>query len=219
MFFSVSYIYDLNGNVLTYIDKNGTVVYNTYDGLNRVLNIRNSKDDTSFAYTYDGAGQLVRVNGTEYTYNLYGELVKQTENVISQHYSYNSLGNRASYSLTNGNTTEMQIAYGYDSAARLSRVSSPLGDQLYTYDNANRLLKSVNSLSGIGSEYTYFPSGNIKSLAQYNSSKITDYISYEYNRNGFRTAEIGINYDKGYTYDNQNRLTQSVSKSYSFMDN
>ena len=207
--YSEEYTYDLNGNVLTYVDKNGTVVYNTYDGLNRVLNTRNSKDNTSFAYTYDGAGKLVRVNDTEYAYNLYGELVKQTENVISQHYSYNTLGNRASYSLTNGNTTEMQIAYGYDSAARLSKVSSILGDQLYTYDNANRLLKSTNSLSGIGSEYTYFPSGNIKSLVQYNGTKATDSISYEYNRNGFRTAEKGINYDKVYTYDNQNRLYQA----------
>lgn len=207
--FVEEYTYDPNGNALTYIDKNGTVVYNTYDGLNRVLNTRNSKDNTSFAYTYDGAGQLIKVNDTEYSYNLYGELVKQTENGISQNYSYNSLGNRASYSLANGDITEMQIAYGYDKAARLSKVSSILGDQLYTYDDANRLLKSVNSVSGIGSEYSYFPSGNIKSLTQYNGSKTTDSIRYEYNRNGFRTVEQGINSAKVYTYDNQNRLHEA----------
>ena len=210
MGFSQSYTYDLNGNVLSCIDKNGNIVYNTYDGLNRIIRTSNSLDNTCFDYTYDSAGKLVRVNNTEYKYNTFGELISQKEGNIEQKYSYNSLGLRTEYSVENCGVVQMNQNYTYDAFGRLSAVTSPLGRQSYTYDRAGRLVSTYGDTSKIGTQYSYFPSGNIESQIQIVGGKITDEVRYEYDRNGSRTLEKSFDGEKRYTYDSRNRLHEVI---------
>ena len=212
---TVYYTYDPAGNLIKTVDRNGTVLYNEYDGLSRVLRSYNTLDKSETKYTYNGFGELVRVDDggiiTEYTYNGFGELILEKSGGISKEYAYDIDGNRTLFRLLNGGNQEMRTEYAYDELNRLKRVKTPIGEQVYYYDKADRVTGMLNDNTGEETVYTYYPSGAVKNIITKHNGKETDRLYYEYDKDGNRTLELGSNAIKQYTYDEQGRLKKSIT--------
>ena len=212
---TVYYTYDPAGNLIKTVDRNGTELYNEYDGLSRVLRNYNTLDKSETKYTYNGFGELVRVDDggiiTEYTYNGFGELILEKSGGISKEYAYDIDGNRTLFRLLNGGNEEMRTEYAYDELNRLKRVKTPIGEQVYYYDKANRVTGMLNDNTGEETVYTYYPSGAEKNIITKHNGKETDRLYYEYDKDGNRTLELGSNAIKQYTDDEQGRLKKSIT--------
>ena len=154
---------------------------NTYDELDRLVK------------TVDGAGRP-----TEYTYDINGNLISQTqgvgESVYEAEFTYDAAGNITEVDQA-GQITKSE----YDTAGRLKKTTDPMGytetyaydlsgnltsykdkNGVYTYNtynSMNRLTKTVKGDSQI--TYTYDDMGNMLT-----ATNETGTITYEYNEDG-----------------------------------
>ncbi|HTF97316.1 MAG TPA: hypothetical protein VL995_14355, partial [Cellvibrio sp.] len=117
----------------------------------------------------------------------------------------------------NGTTT-----YGYDAVGNLETLRYPNGlVTTYTYNSINQLtnLTTRNAGNEIVSSYTY----GLDATGR--RETITDAVngnyaaSYEYDRAGNRTYETVNGVQTAYTYDNNDRLTQTGGTTYQYDNN
>ena len=236
----VSYTYDLQGNIVqkcvSYGDNSAFYTYYNYDEAGRLSDVYSNTTGVNgtkvheAAYTYHPTGQIKQmtlgnssIQTVDYKYNerdwltdindvdaigrdLFGEKLEYYTSNLTGHTDYYN-GNISGMRCYNGGvTSDTYIAHSF------------------TYDKANRLLKSQTyhedafeltnayKLQGI----TYDANGNIKSMVRYSSNASPmDNLSYSYQTGNNKLASI-VNSASGntgtysYTYDgNGNVLTDS----------
>ena len=181
-----TYAYDPVGNRASVTYPNGTVAKYTYNTLNRLTYLENSRSDasiiSSYTYTLGPNGNRIKVvedNGrtVDYTYdNLYrltGEMI--TDPVLGNQtisYTYDPVGNRLAKTDSDGTTS-----YSYDGNDRLLSE----GSNTYTYDpNGNTLSKS----DGINSTTYAYDFENRLTSSQTPAST----LNYGYDVDGIRSS-------------------------------
>ncbi len=163
-----AFTYDVNSNVLTTTDQNGTQVFGAYDLLNRLTNrtfalathVRG--EDTAQTYAYDGLGRLTSAGDTDslvlYTYNTASLVETETMRygvgntgsggkVVT--WSYDDQGRVSTLLYPGATATDGKLTYAYDELNRMTKVDRQLTSTttktLGTWDyKGGRLLKRTN---------------------------------------------------------------------------
>jgi len=151
-----TYEYDAIGARSRRISPNGSVTDYTFDAADRLLSIENSTSGSavisSYAYTYDGAGNRLSVtdavaNVTGYTYDALGQLVNvDYPSGESVSYAYDPAGNRLTESHDAVTTN-----YAYDADYRLLTA----GTTTYAYDSNGNLTQKTEGTDVTGYQYDY----------------------------------------------------------------
>jgi RHS repeat-associated protein len=172
---STQYTYATFGAVSTRTDARGVITTYGYDGLNRLKQITYNVGSTgvpataAISYTY----------GTSSTTNNVGRLLKLTDGLGSETYSYDVLGRTTQVSkLINGHT--FNIGYSYNQIGEIKALTYPSGRVVsQVYDAIGRLQQIASG----GFNYLTIPAGG------YNSASLKTSLSYG---NGVQ-ATIGYN--------------------------
>ena len=226
-----AYTYTVDGQVETIVTTLGadteTVSY-TYTNNNQ-LYTETQADGTILTYTYDNIGNRTRVNSR-----------KPGQQASDTHYTYDGFNRLKDVTDSNGFTT-----YTYDAVGNLDTVVYPNGLITdYTYNELNQLEAVITKdvLNNILSSYTYGleatgrretiteETGRVTAygydeLYRLTSENITDstngnyFASYQYDIVGNRTYETVNGVQTAYTYDNNDRLTQTGGTAYTHDSN
>ena len=215
---SISFTYDVAGNLLTKTDRNGTLFNYTNDALGRVWKIHATPAGGSktlleeHAYTRMNAPRR-DTNDTltvDQFYDDRGNLIKVTESDgIEKNYTYDLDNNRLSSIIKKNGVITNHTVYTYDILGRMTTVKENGAPQAtYTYDaNGNRA--SVTYANGAQTSYTYNRANLVTGVYNGKKNNSTAYGSYTYtyqldgnqrtktDKNGTTTA---------YSYDKAGRL-------------
>ena len=194
-----SYIYDLNGNLVSETTENGAVLANTYDALNRKVGMSSTSataalpsEVISTAYTLDGNGNILTIAETladnsmkteTRIYDVEGRLTSVTDrNGKARSYAYDAADNRT----TETDYDSIAVTHSYDPRNRLASTTSPeLGVTSYLYDGANRLLET--SYANLAKEVrAYDLAGQLISLKHERAGGTLHSELYEYDPSGNR---------------------------------
>jgi RHS repeat-associated protein len=219
------YSYDRAGNIISEKSPNNQTKTFVYDNENRLIQIH-YPDSSQVIYSYNNNGNLTSMTDpTGTTIYVYDELDRLTSNTDSfgkqVQYGYNITGNRTSITYpADSNNPARTVAYTYDKANRLDKIIGWAG-RIWDYkvDKAGRI-KDVNFPNGIKELLSYDTAGRLSGLA-YKTSGDSNLISYSYTRNGqgepidiseSGTLEPVLNLPlkEDYSYDNDNRLTETT---------
>jgi len=159
---TLTYAYDVNGNVVSVTDALGHTTTNQYDALNRVTQSTDANGGIT-KYAYDLADHVVTLTdprglATTYAYDGLGQLWNQSSpDTGTTTFTYDVYGRR--YSMTRADS--VQTIYGYDTLNRSISVSAGGLTQSTTYDSCTHGIGrpcSVSDANGTTS-YTYTPEG------------------------------------------------------------
>jgi RHS repeat-associated protein len=214
-----TYTYDPAGRKTQQNLPNGVIVQYSYDQLNRLLSINQSKNGVtplaSYTYTLDKAGNRTGVTegsgrtiswGYDNAYRLTSEVDSASPSITTT-YSYDGVGNRQS--MTVGGT--ITTTYQYNNLDQLTGVTGPSqslsysyvrGDltqakdtatntvlQSYSWDSADRLVGAT--VSGGSATYAYDADG--RRIKQVASGTTTNYLWDETSLYGDVLVEIDSN--------------------------
>jgi len=218
---TISYTYDLAGNLITTTDWTGTTTY-SYDNIYQLTSIT-YPDNQTINYTYDQAGNRITENNITYSYNNLNQLISKSDNTT---YTYDLNGNLTTKTKENQTTT-----YNWNAYDKLTLIIQPDGKEIrfvYGADGLRRERiegKRVNYLlDGLYVICEFSDSGDV----------LRDYVPgvcfvsggsvyyYHYDRLGsvrFMSDEGG-NVVQEYVYDGWGNLVSSsgsVSQPYEFV--
>ena len=184
-----TYTYDCNSNLTKTVDKNGNTLKNTYDNKNR-LTERTAKEkktgkETVHTYRYNAYGDVTVQDDTQFVYgDVSGQVTKETTKLtknkdVVKNYTYDSNGNKSTFSVKAGEDTKLSLSYEYDGSSRLISVKDSEGKQAvsYAYDMLGRITRETKT----GREdisYTYDANNNWKQMTIGNKT-----TAYQYNKN------------------------------------
>ena len=184
-----TYTYDCNSNLTKTVDKNGNTLKNTYDNKNR-LTERTAKEkktgkETVHTYSYNAYGDVAVQDDTQFVYgDVSGQVTKETTKLtknkdVVKNYTYDSNGNKSTFSVKAGEDTKLSLSYEYDGSSRLISVKDSEGKQAvsYAYDMLGRITRETKT----GREdisYTYDANNNRKQMTIGNKT-----TAYQYNKN------------------------------------
>ena len=184
-----TYTYDCNSNLTKTVDKNGNTLKNTYDNQNR-LTERTAKEkktgkETVHTYRYNAYGDVAVQDDTQFVYgDVSGQVTKETTKLtknkdVVKNYTYDSKGNKSTFSVKAGEDTKLSLSYEYDGSSRLISVKDSEGNQAvsYAYDMLGRITRETKT----GREdisYTYDANNNRKQMTIGNKT-----TAYQYNKN------------------------------------
>ena len=184
-----TYTYDCNSNLTKTVDKNGNTLKNTYDNKNR-LTERTAKEkktgkETVHTYSYNAYGDVAVQDDTQLVYgDVSGQVTKETTKLtknkdVVKNYTYDSKGNKSTFSVKAGEDTKLSLSYEYDGSSRLISVKDSEGKQAvsYAYDMLGRITRETKT----GREdisYTYDANNNRKQMTIGNKT-----TAYQYNKN------------------------------------
>ena len=184
-----TYTYDCNSNLTKTVDKNGNTLKNTYDNQNR-LTERTAKEkktgkETVHTYRYNAYGDVTVQDDTQFVYgDVSGQVTKETTKLtknkdVVKNYTYDSNGNKSTFSVKAGEDTKLSLSYEYDGSSRLISVKDSEGKQAvsYAYDMLGRITRETKT----GREdisYTYDANNNWKQMTIGNKT-----TAYQYNKN------------------------------------
>ena len=184
-----TYTYDCNSNLTKTVDKNGNTLKNTYDNQNR-LTERTAKEkktgkETVHTYRYNAYGDVAVQDDTQFVYgDVSGQVTKETTKLtknkdVVKNYTYDSKGNKSTFSVKAGEATKLSLSYEYDGSSRLIAVKDSEGNQAvsYAYDMLGRITRETKT----GREdisYTYDANNNRKQMTIGNKT-----TAYQYNKN------------------------------------
>jgi len=209
---SVSYTYDLDGNVTSMTDGAGTVSY-SYDAVGRLNSVTRGSD--SISYAYDAADHVTGryyADGSQvlYTYTPDGQVKTVAAGGRKTHYRYNKADELTDTVLPNG-VSEVR---GYDAAGRVLHVRDEDGagnvlfKNVYTYDaNGNPLTHAT--LDGKTS-FGYDVDNRLADvcfLAAGCSAPTDPAIRFGYDAVGNRVSETRPSGTTTYSYDAGDELT------------
>lgn len=204
-----TYIYDAAGNITQKTDARGVVSQYAYDALNRVTSITypaSPSENVSFTYDSTGNGNKGKGRLTGYsndggatvlTYDVYGNVVQQTEMIGSQIHV---------------------TGFQYDNANRLAAITYPSG-RLVTYvRNSLGQVAQVQMQDGVGATtvvvadgIAYLPFGSISGIAYGNG--VTTSVQYD---KDYRIARIITTstprWEYVYSYDANGNITQLIDQ-------
>ena len=166
-----------------------TKLKNTYDNKNR-LTERTAKEkktgkETVHTYRYNAYGDVTVQDDTQFVYgDVSGQVTKETTKLtknkdVVKNYTYDSKGNKSTFSVKAGEDTKLSLSYEYDGSSRLISVKDSEGNQAvsYAYDMLGRITRETKT----GREdisYTYDANNNRKQMTIGNKT-----TAYQYNKN------------------------------------
>ena len=184
-----TYTYDCNSNLTKTVDKNGNTLKNTYDNQNR-LTEKTAKEkktgkETVHTYSYNAYGDVAVQDDSQFVYgDVSGQVTKETTKLtknkdVVKNYTYDSKGNKSTFSVKAGEDTKLSLSYEYDGSSRLISVKDSEGKQAvsYAYDMLGRITRETKT----GREdisYTYDANNNRKQMTIGNKT-----TAYQYNKN------------------------------------
>lgn len=155
---TTNYTYDQAGDLIQVKRADGSMSYLSYDKAHRTKSVVNKDKDgnliSSYDYTYDDGGTIesetIHEPDTdvkqEYTYDQAGQLIKmkvtsQDQKVTTLSYTYDGAGNKEKVVIEKEGKEEVRHL-SYDANNRLIQVEDSKGTTTYTYDaNGNRISK------------------------------------------------------------------------------
>ena len=205
--YTVSYSYDQVGNIASITYPDGTIVNYSTDAMDRATTIKTSSA-TLATINYRPDNRIANIT--------YG-------NGVLTVYRYDKLGRTTEIKVVQGQTTLLDLAYGYDAVGNVVSI----GSESYLYDFLNRLTSATGAWGTI--KYGYDAVGNRLWLYQsptnttytygaYNRLTSVGSTTYTYDNNGNRITSTTGGTTTRYNYDFENRLT-SVSQSSSTLGN
>ena len=150
-----------------------------------------------------------------YVYNDKGLLISESDTAAGtvKSFTYDSNGNRLTFTLARNGQNEMSQSYMYDKLNRLISVSEN-GTVIasYLYDNKNNRIQTISG--GETMNYTY----NIANLltSQTMGNRLNE--QYTYYLNGNQKTKTSNGTLTTYEYDGMNRLSKENDTEYSFDD-
>ncbi len=199
---SLSYEYNLLGNIIRTRDESGTTDY-SYDEMARIIQeriIEKNQDETA------GSG------------------------VVVKKYGYDSLSRVTSFEIYNNSTLEQKIGYQYNELGQLTALREDGDNYEYEYDKVGRLTKEINPVTCVDTNYTYYASGDIKAIitdkeensafGSASTASAIEWTEYGYDKLGNVTSKLENNVNYTYNYDMLNRLStashDSMMETYSY---
>ena len=165
----VTKTYDAAGNLATQkTEKNGTVLSQYtygYDGNNSLVSETRILDGVTETLTheYNERDELVKTTSTknnvsetiQYTYTVTGNRATVVDGTTTQSFEYNDMNQLVEYS-----DSDYTYTLSYDDNGNRTQLTRNDGKKIvYTYDDQNRLISTVNQL-GVSAEYLYDGLGN-----------------------------------------------------------
>ncbi|MCR5156347.1 MAG: DUF6531 domain-containing protein [Butyrivibrio sp.] len=196
-----SYTYTEDGLIASSVRPDGVVgVVNEYDTAHRIIR-QTMPDGGVYNFSYDDKEHITHAlepNGLKVDY-LSDELGRHVgtlypEQGIKERFTYNSRGQKTSYTNKNGFTTR----YTYDNRGHLTGIIGPEGySEFYTY-NAEGRLYSKKDADGNAYKFTYDMEGNLYSVTNPAGNKVR--MDYEDGRvvaiRGEENTLIVLSYDE-----------------------
>ncbi len=194
-----TFSYDNANNLISRTDANNNTANYTYDALNRLLSESYpSSPENNITYSYDntaggnkGIGHLTSISSTS------GDI----------HFKYNHLRQliEKRYSIDG---VQYTLGYQYDLAGNLTAITYPSGRiVLYSYDEQDRVSRVATQDSAsapeqvIVSDAAYLPFGPLASYTYGNGLAQTMAYDQNYRLEGLRVSGNASPWDKTYNYD------------------
>ena len=225
-----TYTYDCNSNLTKTVDKNGNILKNTYDNKNR-LTERTAKEkktgkETVHTYRYNAYGDVTVQDDTQFVYgDVSGQVTKETTKLtknkdVVKNYTYDSKGNKSTFSVKAGEDTKLSLSYEYDGSSRLISVKDSEGNQAvsYAYDTEGSLSER-QAANGLKTTYGYDYQNRLTSMTNETGKGVVSKYSSTYLKNGQKAEEVSTVMDKNgkstkktaaYTYDMLGRITRET---------
>ena len=225
-----TYTYDCNSNLTKTVDKNGNILKNTYDNKNR-LTERTAKEkktgkETVHTYRYNAYGDVAVQDDTQFVYgDVSGQVTKETTKLtknkdVVKNYTYDSKGNKSTFSVKAGEDTKLSLSYEYDGSSRLISVKDSEGNQAvsYAYDTEGSLSER-QAANGLKTTYGYDYQNRLTSMTNETGKGVVSKYSSTYLKNGQKAEEVSTVMDKNgkstkktaaYTYDMLGRITRET---------
>ena len=225
-----TYTYDCNSNLTKTVDKNGNTLKNTYDNQNR-LTERTAKEkktgkETVHTYRYNAYGDVAVQDNTQFVYgDVSGQVTKETTKLtknkdVVKNYTYDSNGNKSTFSVKAGEDTKLSLSYEYDGSSRLISVKDSEGNRAvsYAYDTEGSLSER-QAANGLKTTYGYDYQNRLTSMTNETGKGVVSKYSSTYLKNGQKAEEVSTVMDKNgkstkktaaYTYDMLGRITRET---------
>ena len=225
-----TYTYDCNSNLTKTVDKNGNILKNTYDNKNR-LTERTAKEkktgkETVHTYRYNAYGDVTVQDDTQFVYgDVSGQVTKETTKLtknkdVIKNYTYDSNGNKSTFSVKAGEDTKLSLSYEYDGSSRLIAVKDSEGNRAvsYAYDTEGSLSER-QAANGLKTTYGYDYQNRLTSMTNETGKGVVSKYSSTYLKNGQKAEEVSTVMDKNgkstkktaaYTYDMLGRITRET---------
>ena len=225
-----TYTYDCNSNLTKTVDKNGNILKNTYDNQNR-LTERTAKEkktgkETVHTYRYNAYGDVAVQDDTQFVYgDVSGQVTKETTKLtknkdVVKNYTYDSNGNKSTFSVKAGEDTKLSLSYEYDGSSRLISVKDSEGNRAvsYAYDTEGSLSER-QAANGLKTTYGYDYQNRLTSMTNETGKGVVSKYSSTYLKNGQKAEEVSTVMDKNgkstkktaaYTYDMLGRITRET---------
>ncbi len=225
-----TYTYDCNSNLTKTVDKNGNTLKNTYDNKNR-LTERTAKEkktgkETVHTYRYNAYGDVAVQDDTQFVYgDVSGQVTKETTKLtknkdVVKNYTYDSKGNKSTFSVKAGEDTKLSLSYEYDGSSRLISVKDSEGNRAvsYAYDTEGSLSER-QAANGLKTTYGYDYQNRLTSMTNETGKGVVSKYSSTYLKNGQKAEEVSTVMDKkgkstkktaAYTYDMLGRITRET---------
>ena len=207
-----------------------TKLKNTYDNQNR-LTERTAKEkktgkETVHTYRYNAYGDVAVQDDTQFVYgDVSGQVTKETTKLtknkdVVKNYTYDSNGNKSTFSVKAGEDTKLSLSYEYDGSSRLISVKDSEGNQAvsYAYDTEGSLSER-QAANGLKTTYGYDYQNRLTSMTNETGKGVVSKYSSTYLKNGQKAEEVSTVMDKNgkstkktaaYTYDMLGRITRET---------
>ncbi len=218
--------YDKSGNL---VETKEQIEY-TYDNQNR-LTERTAKEkktgkETVHTYRYNAYGDVAVQDDTQFVYgDVSGQVTKETTKLtknkdVIKNYTYDSNGNKSTFSVKAGEDTKLSLSYEYDGSSRLISVKDSEGNQAvsYAYDTEGSLSER-QAANGLKTTYGYDYQNRLTSMTNETGKGVVSKYSSTYLKNGQKAEEVSTVMDKkgkstkktaAYTYDMLGRITRET---------
>lgn len=216
-----TYTYDINGNLLTKLDRNNAATAYTYDQTGRLTGVSVTKAGAQapsdlLSYTYARSGQKLSESNdavtTSFQYDALGRMTRETTGNAVKDYAYNIGDLRTSFTLKVDGVQQLSNTYSYDALGRLAAVSGSGVSAQYGYDeNGNR--SAVAYGNGALETYAYNKANLVTQVANKKGTAILSQYDYAYDLSGNQVTKTDhTGKVTAYTYDGLGQLTGETER-------
>lgn len=205
--YTLSYAYDQAGNINMISYPDGTKVNFSIDPMNRATSVKTGSTTLATIF-YRGDNRIANIT--------YGNNVLTT-------YRYDNRGRPTEIKVVQGQTSILDLTYGYDGVGNVISI----GSESYSYDYLNRLTTTNGpwgtiryGYDGVGNRLWLYqsPTNTTYSYSTYDRLTAGGATTYTYDNNGNVITSLASGTTTRYNYDFENRVT-SASRSSSTLGN